>query len=60
MIIALCGNHKVSFCTESDLAWTLEEMGHTVIRFQENGVSTDEMFQRSLLEQIDHFFSHTT
>jgi hypothetical protein len=41
--IALLGNHEVSFCTERELDWTLEKMGHRVIRLQENKVSADEV-----------------
>ena len=34
--IALLGNHSESFSTESDLDWTLEKLGHTVLKLQEN------------------------
>src|SRR5271170_1740764 len=44
MKIALLGNHEVSFCTERELDWTLEErLGHQVIRLQENKVPTHEV-----------------
>jgi Glycosyl transferases group 1 len=41
--IAILGNFSVNFCTESELAWTLQNMGHTVVRLQENSISTDEV-----------------
>ncbi len=44
--IAVLGNHEVSFCTERELDWTLEEkLGHSVIRLQENKVSALEVLQ---------------
>lgn len=44
--IAVLGNHEVSFCTERELDWTLEErLGHRVIRLQENKVSAQEVVQ---------------
>ena len=41
--IALLGKHSESFCTESDLDWTLEKLGHTVLKLQENKLTTDEV-----------------
>jgi hypothetical protein len=41
--IAILGNHAVSFCTERELDWTLEKMGHTVVRLQENKISCEEV-----------------
>lgn len=44
--IAVLGNHEVSYCTERELDWTLEErLGHRVIRLQENKVSAQEVVQ---------------
>ena len=44
--IAVLGNHEVSFCTERELDWTLEErLGHRVTRLQENKVSAQEVVQ---------------
>lgn len=37
MRILYCGNFQQPHCTEVHLAATLEELGHTVIRIQENG-----------------------
>lgn len=45
MILAICGNHKLPYCTESELVWTLQSLGHTVIPFQENQTSTDDMLR---------------
>lgn len=41
--IAVLGNHSVSFSTESELDWTLENLGHTVVRLQESTIRTDEV-----------------
>lgn len=41
--IALLGNHSVAFSTESELDWTLEHMGHRVIKLQEDKVTADEV-----------------
>lgn len=44
--IALLGNHSVSFSTESELDWTLEKMGHRVVRLQEDRISADEVVSK--------------
>jgi hypothetical protein len=44
--IAVLGNHAVSFCTERELDWTLEKMGHRVVQLQENKVSATEVVQK--------------
>lgn len=41
--IALLGNHSVPFSTESELDWTLEKLGHSVVRLQEDKVTTEEV-----------------
>lgn len=41
--IALLGNHGCPFSTESELDWTLEHLGHRVLRLQENEITTDEV-----------------
>jgi hypothetical protein len=41
--IVVLGNHGCSFSTESELDWTLENMGHRVIKIQENNITTDEV-----------------
>ena len=40
-VIALLGNHSCAFSTESELTYTLEDMGHRVVRLQENELTTD-------------------
>lgn len=34
--VAFLGNFRHTFCTESDLAWSFEHIGHEVIRIQED------------------------
>ncbi len=41
--IAILGNHEVAFCTEREIGWTLEKMGHRVFRLQENKVSAEDV-----------------
>ena len=41
--IAILGNHGCPFSTESELDWTLENMGHRVIKLQENNITTHEV-----------------
>lgn len=41
--IAILGNHGCPFSTESELDYTLEDMGHHVIKLQENKITTDEV-----------------
>jgi glycosyl transferase family 1 len=41
--IALLGNHSCAFSTESELVWTLENLGHRVVKLQENEITTDEV-----------------
>jgi hypothetical protein len=41
--IAFLGNFKHTFCTESDLAWSAEYLGHEVIRLQENEVTLRDL-----------------
>ena len=43
--IAILGNHGCPFSTESELDWTLENMGHRVIKIQENAITTSEVVQ---------------
>lgn len=43
MNIAVCGNHRVPYCTEQELVWTFQSMGHRVIPFQEDASTTDGM-----------------
>lgn len=41
--IAVLGNHGCPFSTESELDWTLEHLGHRVVKLQENNINTDEV-----------------
>lgn len=43
MTIAYVGNFTQSHCTEVHLANTLEQLGHSVIRLQENGYTSQEL-----------------
>ena len=43
--IAVLGNHGCPFSTESELDWTLENLGHRVVKLQENNINTDEVVQ---------------
>lgn len=43
MTIAYVGNFSQKHCTEVHLAATLEDLGHTVVRLQENGCSSEEL-----------------
>lgn len=45
LTIAVLGNHTESYCTESELCWTLEHLGHRVLRFQENRDTTDRIYR---------------
>ena len=46
--IAMLGNFGPPHSTENDLAWTLRDMGHTVIQFQENEDTTEEILSGSV------------
>jgi len=46
MIIAYLGNFGLSWCTESHLANTLEDMGEVVVRLQENRITAAEVPDR--------------
>lgn len=55
MNIFYVGNFTQQHCTEVHLAATLEDLGHTVIRVQENGLSPDAMTERLTNDQFDLF-----
>ena len=60
MIVAILGNHEVSYCTECELDWTFEHLGHRVIRFQENQSSTQQILAYCLGQKVDLFvYIHT-
>jgi len=60
LTVAVCGNHRVVYCTESELAWTLTNMGHQVVKFQENVHTTDEMLAMARFREVQLFvYVHT-
>jgi len=46
--VAFLGNFGAPFSTESDLSWSLEQLGWHVTRLQENTTTTDEILAASL------------
>lgn len=60
LTVAILGNHSVSYCTESELDWTFEHLGHTVLRFQENESRTEEIVRECLEKKAELFiYIHT-
>lgn len=60
MKIAVCGNHSAVYCTESELVWTLEHLGHVVLQFQENRTSTEDMLWAAKTQGVELFiYIHT-
>lgn len=58
--VCIHGNHAISFCTERDLAWTFEDLGHKVISTQENADTTEEVLERCIKENVKLFvYIHT-
>lgn len=56
--IGFIGNFGVSYSTESDRAWSFEQLGHEVIRFQENQTVVEDLMKS--MNNIDvYFYSHT-
>lgn len=55
MQIAYVGNFTQSHCTEVHLALTLESLGHTVTRLQENGYTSEELTNVLDQSNIDLF-----
>lgn len=45
MNVAVLGNHDASYCTESDLSWTLGSLGLGVLRLQENRTRTEDILR---------------
>lgn len=56
--IAFLGNFAHSFCTESDLAWSLEHLGHEVIRVPEDKGTIPEL-QSAALDADMFLWVHT-
>lgn len=50
--IAVLGNHMVSFTTESELVWSLEHLGHKVVKFQESCDTTDKIIDVCRAEKV--------
>lgn len=56
--IGFIGNFIPPFSTENDRAWTLEKLGHTVVRFQENKTTAAELLDYK--DELDLLlYSHT-
>src|ERR1017187_2148337 len=45
MKIAFLGNFRPSYSTESDLLWTFQDLGHTVMAFQEDVVPSEMIYE---------------
>lgn len=58
MKIVFLGNFKFPFSTESHHAWTWEQLGHTVVRLQENIATTDQVVAACVGAQILQY-THT-
>lgn len=58
MTIAFVGNFQPEHSTENDLLWTLQDMGHEVIKFQESTAYTDDILAKA--QSMDMFlYVHT-
>jgi hypothetical protein len=55
LTVAILGNHSVSYCTERELDWTFENMGHEVLRFQENTARTEAIAAQCASRKADLF-----
>jgi len=55
LTVAILGNHSVSYCTERELDWTFENMGHSVLRFQENKDRTEAIAAQCVSKKADLF-----
>lgn len=51
LTVGLIGNHTASYSTESELAWTLDRLGHRALRFQENRDKTEDIYRTCKHEQ---------
>jgi len=58
--VAILGNHRTSYCTECDLDWTFENLGHRVLKFQEDTGPTQVIAAQCESEKVDLFiYIHT-
>lgn len=55
MNITLIGNHQVPYSTESDWAWTYEDLGHRVFRHQENIATTEDIWEDAQKSDLVHY-----
>lgn len=53
MRIAFIGNFTVPYTTENDWVWTYEHLGHEVVKLQENRVTTEQIEDVVLNQDID-------
>lgn len=60
LTVAILGNHSVSYCTERELDWTFEHLGHKVIPFNETTANTNAMLTTCIENKVDLFlYIHT-
>jgi hypothetical protein len=60
LTVAILGNHELPFCTESELDWTFEHLGHKVLKFQENKARTEDIMMQCRAYEADLFvYIHT-
>lgn len=58
MKILFIGNFAVYFTTENERAWSFEQLGHEVIKLQENKITSEQIM--SYIDQVDLLvYSHT-
>jgi hypothetical protein len=58
--IGYIGNFVPSYSTENDRKWSFEKLGHTVIPFQENRTTVDNLRHHLIDKQFEIlFYSHT-
>lgn len=60
MKVGYIGNFQVPFTTENDLKWSLEQLGHTVLPYQENEYCLDDIAKDIQERNIDLLlYTHT-
>lgn len=55
MRIVFVGNFRISFTTENDLAWSYEQLGHKVIKMQEDQVRTQDVLLAAKNADMLHY-----
>lgn len=59
-VIGFIGNFVPPFSTENDRKWSFEKLGHTVIPYQEDRTTIDQLFKDGYDKKFDViFYSHT-